>query len=356
MRARIVSQLQRRLRERAEAELQRLTGLRLRLDVPLKQQIRDFLQAELSRLLSRLVVSAGPAGIIVSVLGQRIFGLIGQKLKVALRNKGDLERRTATTLTGFERLRRGLNALPPDAPLDRVRGVVRDVQRALGEISFLKGDAERARRKDLLDKLATGERELRRTLSLSKHRFLLDSDLVGESFGVAIAYSAKTRAEAERLAKKLGCAITAPMPPGPPPPSDGQGKPPTPAVCVPSTIRMEYFGSLGGKLGEYDVRFHALVNTGELGAKCLWVGSGPTDEAFVAFISYVPIGTPGSVPSGDCSRTKPDNPPFFHSRKRQLTVSGGNRKSFQNAVGGNDKILKGVLAAAEAAGVGKPCP
>jgi hypothetical protein len=84
--------------------------------------------------------------------------------------------------------------------------------------------------------------------------------------------------------------------------------------------------------------------------------AGGANEAFVVFIDLVPPGLSGRFASGDCGRNRPDSPPFYHSRKRYLGVSGGNRAMFQNAVGGNEKILKGVLAAAEAAGVGQACP
>lgn len=361
MRDKVVREIHAQLRTRAEAEITRLTGLRIRLGVPLKQQIEDFLRAEFSRLLSRLVITAGPAGIFVSMIGDRIFSLIGKALKEALRGKGNLEARTDTTLTGFDRLRRQLNALPPNAPMDKVRAAVREAQRALGATKFLKGDLERAKRNDLVLDLEDAEADLTRTLSLSKRRFLLDSDLVGEDFGIAVAAMRAVRTDVERVAKKLGCTVAPPASGGGGGggPSD-KGKPPTGAVCTPKTIRMEYFSSLGGKLGEYDAPFSKLVKvypTDPYYYKCLWVTQpGGSTEAFVAAIEIIPIGTPGRIPSGNCAGTRPDSPPFYHSRKRQLTVSGGNRAMFQNAVGGNEKVLKSVLAAAEAAGVGQACP
>ncbi len=358
MRDKVVSEIHSTLRKRAEAEIKRLTGIGVRLGVPLKQQIRDFLEAQLSRQLSRLVVAAGPAGIFVSILGQRIFNLVGDALKKALRQKGNLDDRTETALAGFERLRRSLNALPPNAPLDKVREAVRSAQRALGATTFLIGDLERAKRQDLLTDLRDAEADLKRTLSLSKRRFLLDSDLVGEDFGFAVSAMSKLRADVERIAKKLGCKVAPPSGGGAT--SPGTGKPPTAAVCTPTTIRMEYHSSLGGKLGEYDAVFGQLVQvypSDPYVYKCLWMTQpGGTVEAFVAFIDFIPAGTPGRIGSGDCGRNRPDSPPFYHSRKRYLTVSGGNRGSFQNALGGNEKVLKGVLAAAEAAGVGQACP
>jgi hypothetical protein len=136
-------------------------------------------------------------------------------------------------------------------------------------------------------------------------------------------------------------------------------KPPGAAVCVPKTIRMEYFSSLGAKLGEYDARFQEIAKVypnDPYSYKCLWYASAPKDEAFVVFIGITPPGIAGRITAGNCDGTRKDSYPFYNSRKRYLGVSGGNRKEFQNAVGGNEKILKGVLAAAEAAGVGVACP
>jgi hypothetical protein len=363
----VVSELERRLRKRAEQELKRLTGLGIRLNVPLKEQIKDFLRAEFSRFLSRLVISAGPAGILISIVGGKIFDpgrlvdLIGAKLKAALREKGNLDARTKTSLASLEKSRRELNALASSAPIDNVRRVVREAERALNATKFLVSDLERAKRNDLKLDLDDAIADLKRTLSLSKRRFLLDSALLGEDFALGVSAMKSFRAEAERLSKKLGCK---------PPPKESTGggggggttgkwKAPTASVCVPKTIRIEYHSDLGGKLGEYNAVFSKLVQTyppDKYYAKCLWFVEGKEAEAFVVFLDLVPPGLPGRLVSGDCGRTRKDSAPFYYSRKRYMTVSGGNRALFQNAVGGNERILKGVLAAAEAAGVGQACP
>jgi hypothetical protein len=364
VRDRVVDELQTRLRTRAEQELKRLIGLRVRLDVPLKEQIKDFLRAELSRFLTKLVVVAGPAGIVISIVGGRLFDpgklvdLIGAKLKAALRQTGNLEARTRDSLASLERARRALNALPPDAPIDSVRAAVRNAERARGATRFLAGDLEKAGRADLLGDLTAASKLLERTVKLSQRRFLLDSALLGEDFRLGVAAMKRFVSEADRLARKLGCD---------PPSGGGQGggggtevKPPTAAVCVPASIRMEYFSSLGGKLGEYDAAFATLTRVypnDPYSYKCLWTTQpGGTTEAFLVTLDVTPAGVQGRIAAGDCGRNRPDSPPFYHSRKRFLTVSGGNRLSFQNAVGGNEKVLKGILAAAEAAGVGRACP
>lgn len=143
------------------------------------------------------------------------------------------------------------------------------------------------------------------------------------------------------------------------PNTEATPKPPGAGVCVPKTIRMEYHSSLGAKLGEYDAKFQEIVKVypdDPYSYKCLWYASAPKDEAFVVFIGITPPGVPGRIAAGNCDGTRKDSPPFYNSRKRYLGVSGGERKYFQNALGGNEKVLKGVLAAAEAAGVGQACP
>jgi hypothetical protein len=121
---------------------------------------------------------------------------------------------------------------------------------------------------------------------------------------------------------------------------------------------MEVSSDLGGKLGEYDAVFARIdqMPGAPFGHTCVWLVEGTQNEAFVVFIERIPIGTPGTIPSGNCAGGRADSHPFYWSRKRQLGVSGGERISFQRAGGGNDKVLKGVLAAAEAAGIGLPCP
>jgi hypothetical protein len=350
MKNKVVAELQTRLRTRAESELRRLTGLRIRLDVPLREQIRDVLENELSRAISRLGISAGPAGIVISLLGARLVELVGARLEEALRHKGSLPERTTRTVAGFAALQAELRKLPSDATLDRVRAVVRDSQRALGATRFLEGDLRRAGRTDLLTQLSTAREKLKRTLSVARYRFLLDSALVGEDFRIGIDYAARVRADAERLAKKAGCTL-----PSSGGPSD-EGKAASASAC-PALSTMESIQSLPpyAVSGTFPVRFSRFEKTDDHGAKCLYVTENG-NEAFVIFISWVPPDLPGRIASGDCSRTRPDSPPVYNSRKRYLGVSGGERGMFTRALGGNGKVLLQALALAEAQGVGRACP
>jgi hypothetical protein len=351
VKAKVVAELQRRLRDRAEAELKRLVGLRIRLNVPLKEQIRDFLESELSSALSRLAVSAGPAGILVSLVGSRLVSLVGAALQEALRHKGSLEPRTNQSVKGFAALQQELRSLPKDATLDRVRGVVRRAERSLKATAFLEGDLRKARRAELLSALQTAKGKLETTLTAAKLRFLLDSDLVGEDFGVAIRYAGAVRADAERLAKKLGC--TSPAGGGQVP---VKGVAPSAKSCPPS-FRMEALRSLPPYhvTGEFAAIFVRLEKTGPFTSKCLYESENGNED-FVIFIDHIPPGTPGALASGGCGSSAPDNPPFYRSRKRYLTVSGGERMMFTRAAGGNEKILRQALALAEAEGVGQACP
>lgn len=215
IKTRVVSELQRRIRNAGTAELRRITELRISLNVPLKQQLRDFLEGELSRALSKLVVSAGPAGIIVSVIGGRIVSLIGAKLMEALRQKGNLAARTKRSIAGFGSLQQQMRQLPKDATLTRVRSVARTAERALNATAFLEEDLRRVRRSDLVAELHTAKTKLEITLNAARVRFLLDSALFGEDFGIAIRYAASVRADVARLTNKLGCQSAGPAQPAP---------------------------------------------------------------------------------------------------------------------------------------------
>jgi hypothetical protein len=104
MRDKVVREIHSTLRKRAEAEIKRLTGLSIRLGVPLKEQIRDFLKAEFSRLLRAPRRHRRAGGIVVSMIWQRIFNLIGKPQSRAARQRNlDAYRHD---LAGFEQLRR----------------------------------------------------------------------------------------------------------------------------------------------------------------------------------------------------------------------------------------------------------
>lgn len=356
IKARVVSELQRRFRDAGTAELRRITGLRISLDAPLKQQLRSFLDGELSRALAKLAVSAGPAGIIISVFGGRIVSLVGAKLTEALRQKGNLAARTRRSVAGFASLQQQLRQLPRDATLTRVRSVARAAERALNATAFLEGDLKRKRRLDLAAELHAAKTKLEITLNAARVRFLLDSALFGEDFGIAVRYSAGVRSDARRLAKKLGCPLATGSDAGTP---GAKGVAPTASSC-PASFSMESLRSLPpyDRVGEFTVRFSRIERTyasSPFNFKCLYV-NGSGNEAFVIFIDLVPPDAPGAIASGACGNSRPDNPPTYYSRKRYLTVSAGERAAYTRASGGNEKIARQALALAEAQGVGQACP
>jgi hypothetical protein len=335
------------VRDRAEQELRRITGIGISLDVPLKEQIRQHAEAFLARLLSKLAVSAGPGAIVIQLVAgrlidpARIVSLLGAKLKAALRQKGNLVGRTERTLAGFDRLRRELNALPANAAVARVRDLAREAERALNATRYLKGDLRNARRDDLLARITAAERVLARTLRLSRFRFLLDAELLEYDFTDAIALAGRIRSDTRADVTRLAA-----------------GALPTAAAC-PGPFRMEAIGSLPPHdvVGQFDVRLSELERRTEHVYVCKYVRSdNPAAEAYVIFIALTPLGTPGAVPSGNCSGRRPDSHPFYHSRKRYLSVSGGSRGLFTRAAGGDEAKLKEALARAEAEGVGQACP
>jgi hypothetical protein len=359
----VVAKLKQRLKTRAEAEIKRLVGFRVKLDVPLKEQIHDFLQSQLRQALAKLALAAGPAGIVVRLFGGQVISWLGARVKEALREKGKLDKRVAATIDGFTRIEAQIAQLPSAAGIDTVRRLIHEGQAALGATGFLKGDLQRAGNAAaaaLLDKLTKAEKTMQAYLDGTRYRFLLDSPLLDENFSADAAYAAKIEAGAKRLAKKLGCPIPAGGGGGGGgTPTAGKGKPPTKATCLPASFSMEALSSLP----PYDVvgTFSAALSgfmrgpQGDFQWECTWTTTSDQTLAFLAVIDITPVNVGGTA--GDCAKNRPDDPSsgYYYSRKRHLTVSGGTRLSFTRAAGGDGKILKQVLATAEAQGVGPPC-
>ncbi len=110
-----------------------------------------------------------------------------------------------------------------------------------------------------------------------------------------------------------------------------------------------------GVTGTFKANFSKIEKTSDYSSKCYYASETGVED-FVVFIDFIPAGVPGRIASGDCGKNRPDSPPFYHSRKRFITVSGGERLSFTRAQGGNEAILKKAIALAEAQGVGQACP
>ncbi len=208
----VVAKLKERLKTRAEAEIRRLVGFRIKLDVPLREQIHDFLQAQLRQALTKLALTAGPAGIVVKLFGGQVISWLGAKLKEALRQKGRLDKRVATTISGFKKIEAQIGRLPGTAEISTVRRLIHDGQAALAATGFLKGDLQRAGGTNaaaLLEQLTQAEKVMQAYLKGTRYIFLLDSPLLDENFSADAAYAARIRAGAGRLARKLGCPLTA---------------------------------------------------------------------------------------------------------------------------------------------------
>jgi hypothetical protein len=157
-----------------------------------------------------------------------------------------------------------------------------------------------------------------------------------------------------RRATHAGC------PPGgtaTPPTQPAKWAPPTAATCPPA-FTMETLQSLPpyAKTGEFSLTAPTLQRTyanGPYNFKCVYLHAQDRGEAFVIFIDAVPPNIPGAIPSGDCARTSPNT---LASEKRYVSVSGGERRSFTRAAGGNPAILQQALRLAETQGVGQACP
>jgi hypothetical protein len=335
--------LRRNATEYAEAEanraLRRFTGVGIVLGVPLKEQVARAGEAAVARVFSRLVVRAGPAGIAVQILlgrtVERIVELVGRRLREALRGKGNLERRTTRTVDALNALAAAWDALTAggDPSVARLRALGRRIAEAVAATSFLQRDARR--RPDLLARLQAAVAET--SQRIAGYTAVIES----QPFATRLSDSA-------RLADRVGVRATELAASGPQP--LGQ---PTAAVCVPATFTMEEFNAFGDRTGRtQEARFASLADGAhQYEKRCLWNWTGGA-EAFVVFVGFAPPGAPGIAVSGDCGRTSPDP---HRSDTRHITVGGGNRIEGWHAAGGDEAVLRQVLAAAEAAGVGQAC-
>lgn len=117
---------------------------------------------------------------------------------------------------------------------------------------------------------------------------------------------------------------------------------PTVSTC-PAAFTIEVFNTSNQKIGEYETTEASLRRRFAAGPAywwdCVYLNSDTGNEAFLVKYDIVPAGAAGQIASGDCARKRPDSPPFYHSRKRYLTVHGGPRAVLQQAVGGSAKIL-----------------
>ena len=350
IRAALTKEVTRRINKAVSSFSQRALGISLSLDSPLKTQLRR--QAEQAALgwLSRVAFHWDPTGVAIRIVGTPIIKFVRKELKELFRDHQHVTDRTNRTIKGFQSRSAELQKLLDTADNTRLAAVERSLvraQHAIDATGYLKSDLRKQGRTELIARLTQAEGALLAKMQQVREDFLLDSDLASANLRQLADNACKAQGEIAKITKK---AKTKPAPPS----SSKAGSPPTAAVCVPKSIRIETFTFSGSKTGEYDASFSNLRKDSDYVATCIWVTpSGPPDEAFVVRIEYVPDGVQGALASGACGGTQ--DSPWYLSRKRYLGVSGGPRKYAQKAAAGDDTILKGVLAAAEAAGVGKAC-
>jgi len=170
------------LRDEAQSEMDRITQQELgiafhdpaSLRSALRQRGRDLVHRKVAQLLVRVTSNEIIIEFVGGMLVRWIENDLWPKLKEALRNKGDLEPRTATSVASLERARMRLWALSETASIDDVQAMIRNAEGSWNATRYLIGDLERAGRQDLLDRMATAKGELARAVSITRTRFLLD--------------------------------------------------------------------------------------------------------------------------------------------------------------------------------------
>lgn len=147
-----------------------------------KDQVRKTGRRLAVKYVGSLVVKFTSNSLIIELVSRTVVRWAGDKLKRALRNKGDLDSRTEVTLGVLEESRRQLNELLGTDSMDTVRLAVENGERAIKSMKFLHPDLDRSGRNDLHTKINDAEFALNRTLYLVRLRFMIGNELAQKDF------------------------------------------------------------------------------------------------------------------------------------------------------------------------------
>ena len=168
--------------QEVEAATQRLFGLAFHDAESARVAVRQRVHQEVQRQVGRLLVKVTSNEILIEMAGVVIVDWLEHqlwpRLKEALREKGDLEARTARSIETLHDARQRLFALPPGAQLTAVRAEVKRAQAALNAERYVLQDLERAgeRGAALLATVQPEREHLTRAIEITSYRFLLHTE------------------------------------------------------------------------------------------------------------------------------------------------------------------------------------
>jgi hypothetical protein len=162
------------LRKEVGDEMERLTGLRIFDTVSLGDSLKVKARQVAEQSISRLLVKLTSNQLLISVGTTILIDWLGPKLKEALREKGNLDARTARSIGTLKAARDDLNRFTGTA---RLSDVARAVDRAEGTINatkYLRQDLAHSNRPNkaaLSKELQAAITNLNRTIDLTRRRF-----------------------------------------------------------------------------------------------------------------------------------------------------------------------------------------
>lgn len=272
------------VRSEVEKKLRDLTGVRIKLNLSLRDHIIHAARSFVGRRIDNMILRFAANHLFVEVFAVRLLEWIGPKLKEMLRPKGNLEARTARAIEGMRQRRNSLNAMTSSADMLRVRRIVAMAEDHVKANNYLRGDLERARRFELLQKLKDEEVNLQRTVNLTKGRFLMNSQLAQEPLDEVVRHMTSQRAEIVSMLQKLESSISVA---GNTPRVGG-----TPPRVVPPSRSEEFVAWLDPNVitccahdtgGEPNYRFHG-TRASQVRPNALILGRFPNADAMKAWV------------------------------------------------------------------------
>jgi hypothetical protein len=162
------------LRREVGNEMERLTGLRIFDTVSLGDAMRTKARQAAEQSIGRLLVRLTSNQLIVSVGTTMLIDWLGPKLKEALREKGNLDARTARSIGTLRAARDNLNRFTGTARLSDVARAVDQAEGTISATKYLRQDlanSTRPNRDALRKELEAAITNLNRTIDLTRRRF-----------------------------------------------------------------------------------------------------------------------------------------------------------------------------------------
>jgi hypothetical protein len=171
----LASRIGSEIKAKAENEIQKVVGARIRLGMSLKEHILMMARTWVSKSVGSFILRFAANHFIVERLGVKLLEWVGPKVREFLRPKGNLKSRVERAVAGLKVRRSDLARMDSDEDMMDVRRLVEAAENHLKANDYLRKDLTRAKEDDLYQKLAAEESKLVEAIVVTKKAFLMNS-------------------------------------------------------------------------------------------------------------------------------------------------------------------------------------